>query len=176
MRRAAWRMDGMSDDAWVQGGATGGSRRRARAALLAAGLVALVQATSAQAGLGSRMAGVEADGAHLHARRRSTASSSGAVHELTTAGGVVKEYAAADGAVFAVSWRGAGRPDLKQLLGEHFTAFQADQSRSRRRTRRPVLSRRSELVVYSAGHPGAFWGVAYLPDRLPAGFNPQDVR
>jgi hypothetical protein len=79
--------------------------------------------------------------------------------------------------VFAVVWRAPGRPDLRQLLGGHFDTLQADNAtRVGRRYRRPLAVSRSELVVQSGGHSGAFWGVAVLPGMEPPGFSLNDLK
>jgi hypothetical protein len=99
------------------------------------------------------------------------------MHTLTLAnGGVVREYANASGAVFAVAWRAPGRPDLQQLLGDNFATLQADNVRTGPRLRRPLRVQRDSLVVHSGGHPGGFWGLAYLPQQLPAGVSPTDLK
>ena len=41
-------------------------------------------------------------------------------------GGAVREYVNGGGVVFAVTWRGPGRPDLAQLFGDRFSTMQAD--------------------------------------------------
>jgi hypothetical protein len=78
--------------------------------------------------------------------------------------------------VFAVTWRGGGRPDLRQLLGEHFQTLQADNVRAGRRTRRPLSVNRPDLIVLTGGHPGGFWGVAFLPQMAPAGFSTSELK
>ena len=80
-------------------------------------------------------------------------------------GGLVREFTRADGTVFAVTWRGPGRPDLRQLLGDHFQTLQADNVRNGPRTRRPLSVNRSDFIVRTGGHSGAFWGVAFLPQH-----------
>jgi hypothetical protein len=146
------------------------SSARHRLSLLAwAGCVAF--AAPACANLGGPYASVEADRAHFGARLQSTATATHTVHALTLAHGLVKEFTRADGTVFAVTWRGAGRPDLRQLLGEHFQTLQADNVRTGRRTRRPLSVSRSDLVIVTGGHPGGLWGVAFLPQQAPAGFS-----
>jgi hypothetical protein len=81
-----------------------------------------------------------------------------------------------DGVVFAVTWRGQGRPDLRQLLGDSFQTMQADNTpRGGRRTRTPLSVRRPDLMIQSGGHSGAFWGIAYLPKMAPAGFPVGDL-
>lgn len=107
------------------------------------------------------------------------------LHTLTMPNGsVIREYMNDGGTVFAVTWRGPSRPDLRQLLGAAFDTFQeqvtapaSDDTAASSgavvhhgRLRRPLVVERSDLVVHSAGHPGAFFGFAYLPQQLPAGF------
>jgi hypothetical protein len=155
---------------------TFGSAARHRLSLLAwAGCVAL--AAPACANLGGPYASVEADRAHFGASLQSTATATHTVHALTLANrGMIKEFSRADGTVFAVTWRGAGRPDLRQLLGEHFQTLQADNVRTGRRTRQPLSVNRSDLVIMTGGHPGGFWGVAFLPQQAPAGFSTGELK
>jgi hypothetical protein len=44
-----------------------------------------------------------------------------------------------------------------------------------RRGRRPLRVDRRDFVLRSGGHSGAFWGVAYLPAEIPAGFSAGDL-
>jgi len=151
----------------VRCGLTGG--------FLAISLLAL--AAPAQASLGAARATVEADRAHMAASRVSRVSSTYAVDVMALAnGGTVKEFSRPDGTVFAVAWMGPGRPDLRQLLGSHFSTVQTDNLRRGPRTRRPLTVNRADFVVQSGGHSGAFWGVAILPGATPAGFSAADVR
>jgi hypothetical protein len=154
------------------------SRSPARAAALVAGAVWLGLAAPALAALGGAYDSVESDRIHLSARLNSTAAATYTVHALTLAnGGVAREYTRGDGVVFAIAWRGPGRPDLRQLLGGYFDTFQADNGLpGGRRTRRPLSVDRPDFIVRSGGHPGAFWGVAYLPQLAPAGFSVNDLQ
>jgi len=132
----------------------------------------------AQAALGGAYESVEADRVHLAARLNSTPAATHTVHALTLAnGGVAREYARGDGTVFAVAWHGPGRPDLRQLLGGYFDRFQAENGlRAGRRARRPLSSGHTDFMVQTGGHPGAFWGVAYLPHMAPAGFSTKELQ
>jgi Protein of unknown function (DUF2844) len=132
----------------------------------------------AHAELGGRYATVLADGAHMKAQVRSLPATNYTLHTLDLAnGGEVRQYAAADGTVFAVAWNGPGRPDLRQLLGTHFETVQTDNAPARGRFRRhPLAVQRTDFVMRTGGHSGAFFGVAYLPRALPAGVSEGDIR
>ena len=144
----------------------------------AAAAAVFAVASSAHAFLGGGYATVTADRAHMAARLQTSAAATHTLHQLTLAnGGLVREFSRPDGTIFAVTWRGPGRPDLRRLLGDHFGALQADNARRSGRPRRlPLMVNRSDFVVVSGGHPGAFWGVAYLPQAAPAGFSPSELR
>ncbi len=144
---------------------------------LAAGAISsLVWVHPSLAGLGRGMDGVRADQAHFAAAMSSASGASYTVQTLTlTNGGVMREYLNGQGLVFAVAWRGPGRPDLQQLLGEHFSAVATPAAQARRGARLLAVQQ-PDLVVHSSGRPGAFHGVAYLPQQLPAGFSGQDLR
>ena len=85
-------------------------------------------------------------------------------------GTVLHEFVDAGGTVFAVSWSGPFLPDLRELLGASFSALQ--DSAAAGRTSALSISR-PDLVLVSAGHMRAFDGRAWLPTRLPAGFDPR---
>lgn len=152
---------------------------RPPAAALAGAVMALVgvAASPAEASLGRRFESVQVDRAHMAARMASQTLSTHAVHTLTLPnGGVVHEYADPDGVVFAVTWRGPGRPDLRQLLGDNFQTISGASVRAGRRVRAPIAMNSGDFVVHTGGHPGAFWGTAYLPAKIPAGFTAQDLQ
>jgi hypothetical protein len=135
-------------------------------------MAAVICGAPAEAALGRAYATVEADRAALGATLKSTSGAGFTLHTLTLAnGGVVTEYTRSDGTVFAIAWRGSGRPDLRTLLGDHFDTLQADNPRIGRRTRRPLSVNRSDLQVVTGGHSGALWGMAVLPQLKPASFS-----
>ena len=124
------------------------------------------------------MASVQADSAALKAPMRTQATSDHAIHELTRSnGGTVKEFTNARGQVYAVTWAGPGKPDLRTLLGGYFSAFQsANVARNGLARRRPPHVDRSDLIIQTGGHMGYFWGVAYVPPLVPPGFSPSDLK
>ncbi len=153
--------------------------RRLQWAGAALGALSLISAFPAHAVLGGSYNSIETDRLHMAAQVRTSAAASFSVHALTQANGaVIREFTRGDGTVFAVAWRGPGRPDLRELLGPYFETMQTDNATpvGRRRTRRPLAVNRAELVIQTAGHPGAFQGLAVLPKLAPAGFSATDLK
>ena len=140
-------------------------------------IAATLGATSALATLGAASPSVERDRLHMSARHVVASQAGYVIHTLTTSGGVVREFTRADGTVFAVTWQGPGRPDLRQALGPYFEALNAaNPPRIRGGRHVPLAANQSDLVVRSGGHSGAFFGVAYVPGLVPAGVSPSDLR
>ncbi len=145
----------------------------------AVGALSLLSAFPAHAVLGGNYNSVETDRLHMAAQVKTSAAASFSIHLLTLANGTrVREFTRGDGTVFAVDWHGPGRPDLRQLLGTYFDTMQADNAIpvGRRRTRQPLAVSRTDFVLRTAGHPGAFQGVAILPKLAPAGFSATDLK
>jgi hypothetical protein len=98
------------------------------------------------------------------------------LHRSLPNGVAVDEYADTRGIVFALAWSGPFKPDLKHLLGRHFESFR-DRSAQRHGGGHGKLAvDTGEAVVVSEGHMGAFEGRAWLPARLPAGFDPREMK
>jgi len=132
---------------------------------------------NALAALGQPRASIARDRARMApATQSSKAIINGVEHRMTLPNGtVVKQIENDAGAIVAVTWRGPGRPDLKQLLGmQYFATYQetARVARTRIRMRRAPRVHRNDLVIETGGHSGSFWGIAYLPGQLPSGFDP----
>ena len=147
----------------------------------AAGAVVLfaatLPATPAGATLGAAYATVERDRAHIGAHHAIASQAGYAVHTLAASNGVLREYTRADGMVFAVAWQGPARPDLRQALGPYFDELNAaNPPRVRGGRHVPLTANRADLVVRSGGHPGGFFGVAYVPALMPAGLTPATLR
>jgi hypothetical protein len=125
------------------------------------------------ASLGGASASIETDRAHLAAKSSTILNADYSVNVMTLPnGGTVREFERSDGVVFAVTWRGPSRPDLRQLLGSRFSVLQSDlAAHTGRRHRGRLSDARSDFVLHGAGHSGAFVGSAYLPQMAPAGFS-----
>jgi hypothetical protein len=143
-------------------------------ALPLAAATALVPACG-HAELGGTLSGVQSDGARMGARTASVAMSGYSRHDITRAnGGMVREFTNAKGQVFAITWSGPGKPDLRSLLGRYFATYQAASSAAIGRTmhslRRPPQVSQPDLQIQTGGHMGWFHGVAFIPSLAPAGY------
>lgn len=88
---------------------------------------------------------------------------------------VVREYSDSRGVVFAVSWSGPVLPDLRTLLGIHFSTMR-DAAAARPKAGNSQLAlRRPDVVIVSGGHMRAFTGRAWIPTALPAGFSTDGI-
>ena len=136
-------------------------------------------AGSAHAELGGTLSSVAADSGRMGARMESTSMGRYTRHDLTRGnGGMVHELTNAQGQVFAVTWSGPGKPNLRSLLGSRFEALQASSDtsgRTLRALRRPQQVSQSDLQIQTAGHMGWFRGVAFIPSLAPAGFSTSDL-
>ncbi len=150
-----------------------------RRLLLLSVATALACPPAAHAELGGSAANVRGEAARMNARVAAVSMGRYTRHELTRAnGGSVREFTNAGGQVFAVTWSGPGKPDLRSLLGRHFAALQASSARGRaaHALRRPPQVSQGDLQIQTAGHMGWFHGVAFIPSLAPAGFAPADLQ
>jgi hypothetical protein len=137
----------------------------------------LLAAIPSHGSLGGDEASVKADLDHVQGTIRNTQRAAYRLHEIRTRTGIaVREYVSPSGTVFAVAWKGPWQPDLKQLLGSHFSEYQqALQTSSRSGVRGPFAVRVSNLVVELSGHMRSFSGRAYLTDQVPAGISLESI-
>jgi hypothetical protein len=130
----------------------------------------------AQAALGEDAAAVAVDQARLGASLQVHRRDAYAIHELTApTGAKVREFVGDSGKVFAVSWSGGWRPNLRDIMGAHYDRFIAG-TRGRRATRGIVRIELPGMVVVMGGHLRTFFGQVTLTDLLPAGVAAGDLR
>ena len=134
----------------------------------------------ASATLGSDATSVDNDRVQMQGALMSiTRNDRFAVHQLQSANGTtVREYISSTGTVFAVSWEGPWMPDLRQVLGPYFDAYQrgVPAVRNARRSHGPMTIRAGDLVVQIGGHPRAFAGRAYIERLMPQGMQAETIR
>ncbi len=142
-------------------------------------LLVLAHISAAQAALGGGMATVREDFARFGGRLRTVPAPLYQVHEIQLAdGGSIREYAAADGTVFAVAWSTRFKPALQPLLGQRAADYAAASRVAAQRPgiKRSLVLRRQDLVVNSTSHLNAFVGRAYAPSLVPAGVDVNELR
>lgn len=151
------------------------SRKTSR--LLSLGLlgVLLLGANPAWAVLGGNPEPAVADQKHTYARMQIVQNPTYTVHELDAGTGTtVREYIGPDGKVFGVSWRGQFRPNLRELLGDSYETYLA--ANKPRMGRAPVNLSLPDLFIHMSGRQRAFYGRAYLPQRVPQGVSTDEIR
>ncbi len=142
-------------------------------------LVMLAIPLPASASLGGDITSVQADQARLQGTLQSTKNASYTIEEVKAATGLlVREYLSANGQVFAVSWHGPTRPNLRQILGTYFQTYtQAVQAQKGRRiVRGPVVLKQGGLVVEMGGHMGWIIGRAYVSSMVPSTVQMEEIR
>lgn len=137
-------------------------------------LALLLAAPATQAALDAGVDSVQAEGLRWSAGATRRARTAGIqVHTLTWPdGSSVRQFAAADGRIYAVAWSTRTKPRLDELLGAHFGAFARAARDAQRRRPGPQHSLRIEqgdLVVEAVAQGNAHVGRAWLRSRLPAG-------
>lgn len=143
----------------------------------ACGAVLLAWPRTASGSLGGDIASIAVDLGRLNGVDHVLAGRNAQVHEIRLPGGtIVREYLSSAGTVFAVTWHGPFRPNLRQLLGTYFDGFERVVRTETNRGRRPFVVEQPELVVHMGGQPRAFFGRAYVPDLIPQDVSPTDLR
>lgn len=139
-------------------------------------LLAALMPCIAAAALGEPEASVQTDAVQLHGSLKLTERTGYREHEIKLSSGtVLREFAGADGKVFAVAWNGPTVPNLRQTFGSYFDGYVSG-AKIRHAGHSQLEVRLSDLVVQSSGHMRAFSGRAYLPRSIPAGVDIGDIR
>lgn len=127
--------------------------------------------------MATRMLAAKAATASSYAATTSatTTTSSAYTENIVTldSGTVVREFVAtATNHVFAVQWNGPRLPNFQDILGSYSVRYLTPSATSN--VKREGLGHSglsaSDLVVQSYGRLGHFYGSAYLPSAIPAGF------
>ena len=145
--------------------------------MIAAALLLLPPVLSfAGLGEGANSAGLERMG--LHARPLVSASPLYSLQEHQGADGSrLRQYVAANGTVFAVSWNTLYKPDLSAMLGTSYPAYAV---MARAAARQPGIHRRLrhedlDLVLQSSAHLHVFSGFAFRRSMFPRGLSPRQM-
>jgi hypothetical protein len=143
--------------------------------MLPAVATAIAFSPPAAATLGEGASSVEVNRVRMQANLRVVRKTNYAVHELgLPAGGKVRQFVADGGKVFAVSWSGGWRPDLREIMGTHYDRYLAA-AKGKIVVRGPIRVELPGLVVIMGGHQRAFFGRVYLLDQLPPNMRVEDI-
>ncbi len=85
----------------------------------------------------------------------------------------VREFFDTGGTIFAVAWEGSLPPDLSVLLGDRFSSVPKKNSSP---YRHQLFVRTPGLIVRVIGTARFRAGKAWIPSRLPPGFNADQIR
>jgi alkylhydroperoxidase family enzyme len=142
-------------------------------------LVLLLQfaASSSFAALGDSESAISKEAAVMKAAHVRIQKTNYSVHEISNAVGMLREYVAADGVVFAVTWRGMSRPDLSNVLGPYYAEYAVAAAKIPKAFGRHSTTVKSDhLTVQRGGHMRDIHGVAYVPDLLPSSVRVEDLQ
>jgi hypothetical protein len=96
--------------------------------------------------------------------------------EFTTAANLrVREFAAPDGKVFGLAWKGPRPPDLDVLLGSYFGGWRDSLANQSHISLHRGSVHTSSLVVEMGGPMGLVVGRAWAPALVPAGVDARNV-
>jgi hypothetical protein len=154
-----------------------GSLPAGRVALLCATALIYCKSGPALAALGGDESSVDADRFAMKAELQAKVTTAKfTVHEVQTPSGtIVREYVSPLGKVFAISWRGLTKPDLRSALGGYFEQY-VGHPRQSAGAHNHLQITTPTLVLHSSGHMRALSGHAYVPQLMPAGVTAEDIQ
>ena len=138
-------------------------------------VLALAVPARAVAALGEDAGSVARDRDALKGTLAVTPAVAYEIHELKASTGVVREYLAQSGLVFAVTWQGPRAPDLRQLLGAYFERYTAE-ARAHHTGHHVLSIETPDFVVSAVRFQRGFQGRAILPALTPAGVTRDEIR
>lgn len=140
-------------------------------------IICLFWSMSGYAHLGADEGTAQRDADQLQATHRVTNQPLYRIHLITQPSGtLVKEFVGFHGRVFAITWSGQQRPNLKLLLGEEgFNTFQTA-ARSPHFDHKHIAAVGPDLIIESAGHQRMLFGRAYISSLIPNGMSLDDIQ
>lgn len=97
-------------------------------------------------------------------------------YEYQQNGNTVKEFASVEGVVFAVSWRGISKPDLKALFGAYLEEyFEALNEVPKQYGHKTVSMKTTKMVIRRGGRMRDQRGFVYVPSLVPEGVNVEQL-
>jgi uncharacterized protein DUF2844 len=144
---------------------------------LAAGVSAMLIASTACAQLGGTMPALPRAGSAAVANHLADASIR--IRAWTDEGGTkIHEYATGDGLIFAYTWEGPTMPNLDGLLGRYSVSYRAKAAElaGARNSLHASRVAQPDMIVDSGGQMRSYVGRAWLPTVIPPGISPADLQ
>lgn len=92
------------------------------------------------------------------------------VREYEQNGNTVREYATAEGIVFAVGWNGISKPDLQALFGSYYNEYlEGLNAIPKQYGVKSISMKTAKMVVRRGGRMRDQRGFAYVPSLVPEG-------
>lgn len=129
------------------------------------------------AALGDQLVGSSSTSSSAKVKQTTSSGASFTVSESTDANGIfVRQYVDSSGLVFGIAWKGSFVPDLENLLGGFTAGFKnAVHKKGKLRGSRRLKVDTGFIVVEGGGRQRDQSGRAYIPVKLPAGFDLKDM-
>jgi hypothetical protein len=99
-------------------------------------------------------------------------------YEVTQHATRIREFSAGNGRVFGVAWRGVTHPDLKTLLGKHYSDFQKAYALEKRNHHHGgvIAVDSGDLHIEIGGRMMSVYGQIWLKDKIPPGVGLNEIR
>jgi hypothetical protein len=98
------------------------------------------------------------------------------IRKLVTSDDIeIHEFVLPSNVVFALSWQGSTKPDMRVLLGAYFSRY-ADELSRPAAGRMPVAIQETNLVIQTGGRMNQFFGLAFVPTMAPNGVQISEIR
>lgn len=150
----------------------------APAGIVHAGIAfSLLLSSPASAGLGDQAESIARDRQLLGAGAAVVVPMAGYErHEFTTGRGAhVREFVRSDGRVFGVAWNGPAMPDLQTMLGSSYNAWVAA-AKAHPGGHHLVTIDTPGIRLRVMKLPRGYAGYAHLPERVPLGVDPGQLK
>jgi hypothetical protein len=139
-------------------------------------LILWLAALPAWAALGEYESSIGLDQQALGGAARLESHAAYKLDQITAAHGVMmREFVSPDCKVFAVAWQSHSLPNLQPLLGSYLPQMQ-QAAQARTQHGGPLVLKRADLVLVSAGRMMGFYGYAYVPSLAPSNFTAEQMR
>jgi hypothetical protein len=140
-------------------------------------IISMFFSLQSMAALGDQLVGSSSTSSSAKVKQTTSSGASFTVSESTDANGIfVRQYVDSSGLVFGIAWKGSFVPDLENLLGGFTADFKnAVHKKGKLRGSRRLKVDTGFIVVEGGGRQRDQSGRAYIPVKLPEGFDLKDM-